>query len=602
MQTVALLIILILAVFVIPTSTFERVLDKGKIDGVDTHDLDIFIEKKVKFLHSKIDLKPAIVGLLALEKCVNQLAKGSSDSLESTLSKLLEKRVTRINARIIRLTGKDYLANRDKRSIEFIGDLISDVFGNPGPSDWKKVNSNILALEKALKRVEDNVEINHSDIDMDRHVIELHNKEIKSLSLAVNRNQNELNNLEVEMKGLRTFFEISTLADTLDGLSMALLEIKNDGMRGICSDRALDRDFLIENVQSLEANKAGISPVFGSWEWRNYYKYEMCTLALVKEVVWLTIRIPLVKRSNRLVRTIPTFTLKRAIDRVELYGLKTVLFREKESDQYHLMTQAAFDLCNVLGNTRTCGVRDFKFSASSNVVAVEFMVDRFLLISNKLSSIKVTEKCANTVRDLALELDTVMLTPVNCSYTANSFSIETRESDVEITNEVGIVSIDKLEISKIENFHDNISRIYVEEIANRSSSGAYEKNRKEIKEELNSIDTKHSSSWNMYNLEKWIIIGCIIFCILIALAMKVRSSMVTKRVRTSTFNEIAELRANLRQTEIEFRQETIGLQELSMKCEKAEQSASHSHSVVSNSEGNILKFSSPLNRSQFLQK
>ncbi len=45
------------------------------------------------------------------------------------------------------------------------------------------------------------------------------------------------------------------------------------GMKCYCSDRAIDKKFLIENVQALvEANKAGILPVFGSWEWRHYFR------------------------------------------------------------------------------------------------------------------------------------------------------------------------------------------------------------------------------------------------------------------------------------------------------------------------------------------
>ena len=147
----------------------------------------------------KIDLKPAISGLITLHKCVLQLAKGTADSMDLTLSRSLEKRVTKIMAKLARLTGKEYLDARDKRSIEFLGNLISDIFGNPGPADWKKVNANILALQSALKRIDDNVGIDHMDIDTNRHIIEQHNTEIKAISLVVNRNQNDLVNIKSEL-------------------------------------------------------------------------------------------------------------------------------------------------------------------------------------------------------------------------------------------------------------------------------------------------------------------------------------------------------------------------------------------------------------------
>jgi hypothetical protein len=584
-----------LAIFISSVLAFEKALDKAKIDGVDTHDLDVFIEKKVRYLHAKVDLKPAITGLITLDKCVKQLAKSSAESLEYTLSKSLQKRVGRIVARLARISGKEYITARDKRSIEFIGDLISDIFGNPGPTDWKKVNSNLLALEGALKRIDENVNLNHGDIDTDRHIIELHNKEIKSLSTLINRNQNELVNMNNEMQGLKIFFEISTLADTLDSLTLALIEIKTDGTRGFCSDRAIDKNFLVENIQSMEANKAGLSPIFGSWEWRNYFKYEMCTLAMVNEALWVTIRIPLVKKSERLVRVIPSTSMKRLVDRTEMYGVKMALFREKDNDKFHLMTQSTFDLCNVLGNTRTCGTRDVRVAAQSSIIAVEFLMDRFMIVSNKVASVKVTEKCPGMVREVLLHLDSVINAPVNCSYLANGFSIDTREADVEITKEVGIISIDRLEISKIENFHDNVSRIFVEAIANRSSNSIFERNTNEIKERLDAVDTKHETAWNSYNVEKWIIVACLITLAIVFGLLKMRSSFVSKRVRSTTFNEIAELRSNLRLTQNEFRQETINLQQLKIEDKSVECVA-----MSTTDEHKKPNFSSPLHRSQFL--
>lgn len=587
-------LIIFLAVMIAQSMAFEKILAKAKIDGIDTHDLDIYIEKKVRYLHVKIDIKPAVTGLMTLNKCVEQLAKSTHDLLEYSLYKSLHKRVTRIVERLARVTGKDYIS-RDKRSIEFLGDLISDIFGNPGPSDWKKVNSNILALENALKRIDENLGIDHGDIDSNRHVIEKHNKELKSLSEVVNCNQNDLVNINKEFYNLRTFFDISTLADTLDSLTLALVEISNQGMKGYCSDRAIDKGFLIENLQNMEANKAGISPIFGSWEWRNYFRHEMCTLAMVKEALWLTIRIPLVKRSERLVRAIPTYNMKSMIDRAELYGVKLVLFKEKDNDEFHVMSQANFDLCNVLGNTRTCATRDVRINSHSSVLAIEFLLDRFMIASNKLASVKVTEKCPNSVKEFNLKLDAVILTPVNCSYMSIDFSIDTRESDVEVLKEVGIISVDKLEINEIHNYHENVSRVFISEIANITSSRTFKENKAFIESSLDSINTKHESTWTAYTFDKWFIISGIVCLAVIILVIKLRSTLVTSRVRKSTFREIAELRNNLIITRNELRHEAISLQEINRKDNGTE-----TESAILELEKSNAKFSSPVSRSQFL--
>jgi hypothetical protein len=116
---------------------FETALEKTKLDSHDTHDIDIYIEQKLGYIHAKIDLAPTIKGMAMLEECVYKLEKGSSDTLGTVLSAVLRKRLKRIESKIARVSGKKYL-DKQKRSIEFVGDLLSDLFGNPGPSDWKK--------------------------------------------------------------------------------------------------------------------------------------------------------------------------------------------------------------------------------------------------------------------------------------------------------------------------------------------------------------------------------------------------------------------------------------------------------------------------------
>jgi len=541
--------LILLSNVVILANSFDKVLDKAKIDGIDSHDLEIFVEKKVRHLHVKIDLKPAISGLISLDKYAKQLSKNEPESLEAALQKSLQKRVSRIVDRLSRITGKEYLAVSEKRSIEFIGDLISDIFGNPGPSDWKKVNSNILALEGALKRIDSNAGILHSDIDSDRHIIEQHNQELKSISQMVNQNQNDVIAMTKEFYGLKTFFEISTLADSLDSLTNALVEIKNQGLRGYCSDRAVDKQFLIDNLQNIEANKAGISPIYGSWEWRNYYRFEMCSLALVKEALWVTVRIPLVKKSERLTRVIPNHSMKYVLNRAEMYGVRMLLFKEKDNDKFHIMTQAAFDLCNVYGSTRTCGVRDVRIMSQSSVIAIEFLVDRFMLVSNKLASIQVTEKCPNKVSEITVRLDSVITTPANCSYQmSNGFLIEERVADVEVMEEVGIISINKLEINEIVNYHENVSHVMIEAITNRTNSHIFEKNRQEINEALEKVNTKHESSWQSFKLEKWIFVGITSSVLILMTLCKIKMLLSARRLRNITKGDIAELRLNLRST------------------------------------------------------
>ena len=526
---------------------FDTVLDKIRLDGHDSHDIDIYVEKKLSYLHVKIDLKPAITGLLTLNKFASQLEKNAgSDSLDSVLSKNIRARVNRISKKLWRITGKNYMSNKDKRSIEIIGNLISDLFGNPGPSDWKKVNANLLALGEALKRVNENAGMEHEDIDTNRHSIEGHNAELKALSIVANRNQNELSNINLELSGMKSFMEVSTLADVLDNLVSSLIEVKNDGLKGYCNDRALDKDFLVDNLQALESNKAGLAPIFGSWEWRDYYKNVMCTLALVDDSVWLSLRIPMVKKSEKLVRVIPNPQLRRGLSKMEEYGITPILFREMSNDKFLVITQSALDLCNSLGNTRTCGVRDMRFMIGDiTALAVEMALNKFLMVSIGEGSVKVMEKCVNSINEHVITFDSVIAIPNNCSYVSKALSIDVRESDSSITKEIGLIDVSKFSVTKIGSYHANVTKLMIEEIANKSNDVSFKNNRKLIEDKLKSIDTKHDSLWENYAMDKWYIIGSVISIFAVVIIVKMMMCYKFKRMQSSGTIELIEMQNQL---------------------------------------------------------
>ena len=490
-------------------SAFTRALEKNRLDGHDTHDIEMYIEQKIHYIHAKIDLGPTVSGLLLLEKFVYKLEKGSADTLSSSLSKQINKRIDRIVIKLKRISGKPYLAGREKRAIEFLGDLISDIFGNPGPTDWKKVNSNLIALQTALRRVSDNTSENHKDIDTNRNTIEKHNKLLSSLSAPIARDQNDLTNVGKELENLRIFIEITTFADTLESQVDYLIEIKMDSVKGYCSDRAIDKDFLVENLQGLESNKAGLGPVYGSWEWREYYRHEFCTIALDNDAIWVSVRIPLVKKSEKLVRVIPTPTIGQILSHVSSYGLSTVLFREKENDKFHLLTQASLDLCNVVGNIRTCGVRDVRFGiAHPVIVPVEFARNKLLLVGVN-ASLQMMAKCPEGISEHSIVTDSVLTVPNNCSYVSGAFSIDTRESDVEVTKELNILQIDKMEIIPVHNPSLNATDTKIETIASKVNDRLFENNRREINRLLENIDTKHEGLSSAYSQEKWLFVGVV---------------------------------------------------------------------------------------------
>jgi len=394
-----------------------------------------------------------------------------------------------------------------------------------------KSNSNIIALKGAIKRLDDNTNLDHADIDNNKHSIEKQNNEIRSIVAIVNKGRAELTKIDDDIAFLNTFIEILTLADAVETQIDYLIEVKVDSLKGFCNDHALSRQFLVDNLLNLEANKIGLGPVFGSWEWREYYKNRMCTVALNGDDLWVTLRIPLVKKAEKLVRTVPTpdanLLLKKAAD----FGLVVTLFKETVNEKYLVMTQSSLDLCNLLGNTRTCGIRDTKFSIGQvTVMPIEFALNRFLIISLAPLSLKVMSKCPNGITEHQISTDSVWLVPNNCTYSSKYLTIEARESDVAITKEIGIIHFDRFEVSQVTSGHVNNS-IVVEEVLNSSKSFTFERNRIEIKEALDNVKTSHETFMSRYAVEKWIIVG--LLCSLVTFLIVAKLFNRFKRTRAS---------------------------------------------------------------------
>ncbi len=518
-------VVAVFAVVFLQVECFDKALERMKLEGHYDHDIDIFIEQKINFLHSRIDLKPTKDGLLLVEKCTLRLEQGSSTPLSRALSTHISKRLERLGSKLARVTGHE--PSRQKRSIEFIGNLWSDLFGNPGPNDWKQINSNVLALKSAIQKLDDNTAIDHKDIDTNKHAIEQQSATIRDIITVVNKNRAELTKADEELTFMKNFFEILTLVEAVESQIDYLIEVKVDSLKGFCNDRALNKNFLVDNLLMIEANKMGLGPVFGSWEWREYYRNRMCTVALNGNDLWVTIRIPQVKKAEKLVRVIPSPGINDVIKQVVTYGIAVTIFKEKENEKYLAITQTALDLCNVLGNTRTCGVRDSRFVPNNDIVMpVEFALNRFLIVSSEPKVVKVMSKCPNGIIEHSIAVDSVWLAPNNCSFTSAFMSIDMREADVEITKEIGIVHFDRFEVSQVKSKNLNIT-LSAEVAINGTVSKVFESNRHDIKNSLDQIRTNHSNFLSQYVIEKWVLISVLCLVSLLVVSYKLYSAIMT---------------------------------------------------------------------------
>jgi len=432
---------------------FDKELEKDSLTGIEKTDLAIYLEKKSDFLHSRIDLKHTVIGLVSLDKWIQAFHTKARGSLDKVLVNVLKKQQSNIVRKLDQIVGRK--GDRDKRSIDFLGNLISDLFGNPGPEDWKKNNANILALKQAIKLIgQDTISV-HKHIDTNEHEIENNNKEIIRLAKEMD---DDLGRVDGQLAMLENYYKLMDIMDTIDKILSNLIRVKLDGEKGYCSSLALDSKFLQKNLQRLEANSMGLSPIFAYWEWRKYYRHQLCTIAMDSNNIWITIRIPMVKKTEKLIRVTPMQIFVRNIRKFRISGLNPILFKGAEQDIYHLMGQKEFDMCTKMGSIRTCN--------SGQILTV----------------------------------------PNSCSVRSKIFDIDEREMDENINRMLSVASD---EFSK-SNF--TLSGEFERgdpEPATRETAG--QERLKDITGDLHnrldSISFEHKNAWSIVNHNLWIVTG-----------------------------------------------------------------------------------------------
>jgi len=467
-------------------------------ESTKNNDISIFVEERVEYIHSRIALRPWILGIEQAAK----LSGSYGTKVNTSLGRILNTRIKILNKKVDKklslLSGDVLVRNqRQKRAIEMIGNLISKLFGNPGPEDWKQNTKNILAMKAAIEKQIENSAIQHRDIDQNRHAINEHIEVLNQVSKTVFNNVNRLDSVDNALTEWESFLELESMFNSIIEILEALEDIKRDAKTGRCNEKGLNSKFLIDRLREIESNKDGIAPIFASWEWQKYYSYEMCAIALHEDELWITIRLPIVVLSEELTRIVPLSNQRWIKQFFNELGFDTTLFKYKQTDTYMIITNNNLDLCSKFGSSRVCNVRKTRFREDRQyIVPLDINQNRVLIISNSVkTNTSAQTLCSDnwsSAQQVMIEGHTVVKVPESCSLVSKSFEIskKTRQENVAIKSDIG-------EIMNVE-FHllrgSQLKNVYSEMMTPLPSlSNIVERNNNLTKNKLNEIEFK---SWS----------------------------------------------------------------------------------------------------------
>ena len=471
-------------------------------EGIENYDISIFVEERVEYIHSRIPLRPLITGI---EQSI-KLSTIFESRANTTFGRILNGRVRRMGKRLETKLKRVYSGRvrkvvRRKRSIEIIGNLISKLFGNPGPEDWKQNTRNIIAMKEAIERQVQNSVVQHHDIDQNRHAINEQSEILRQTTRAVMSNENRLNHIDNELTEIESYFELESMIESVDEILEALIDIKRDAKTGRCNEKGLNPEFLIEHLRRIESNKNSIAPIFASWEWQKYYNFEMCSVALHGDELWVTMRIPIVNLAEQFVRTTPTSSQLWIRDTFYGLGFETLLFKMKNQDVFMMTLKNSLEVCSTLGTSRVCNMRKSKFrEATPYVVPIDINHNRVLIVANSTESYSTISNCNNIPSHQNLSEIVILKIPDKCALVSKHFEVSkiatnSNFSTMENVGQIETVKIQRI-LRKSENKVDNLKEM--NSTMDADSEDEIIANNEKTLEALSRIRT--SSNWSTESL------------------------------------------------------------------------------------------------------
>ncbi len=575
-------------------------IERMRNDGVESADIGLFIEERVEFIHSRISLRPLMNGLHNFEKMKKEFESRPLTRFGKFLFAKIDQMADRIESKAEQLNGRKIrrMDQREKRAIEFIGNLISKAFGNPGPEDWKKNNANIMALKRAIESQRMNSVLLHKNIDQDRHDIEKQNKILKQVSIELFKSENAVDQLQTELLDLQSYFELEAMADAVDEILESLFDIKTDAKTGRCNLRGLSHVFLIENLRTIESNKLGFAPVFASWEWENFYKHEMCTIALDSDDLWVTLRIPIIRPSEKLFRVIPSSSfiwIRQAFDN---YGIDTTLFKDKNHEIFTIMARNDFDQCSNLGSTRVCNIRKSSFKEMPRfMVPLQLSLDRFVIICNETTNgtVAISTKCNETTSENYVSTWSALAIPSFCSVRNKNLIIHQKLDYEFVSSTIALETRSPLnfEHRQLELPVKNRIQINVTEYKAKSDPKEFEKNDYQTKNELSKVSKRHDEIFDEFRSVK---IGgltstvCIVSILGIAFLIMARNKCKSRRMKGNGMNVSFNVETPNRQNDESTISERFIDEKDNDECEQSNKNESSESNDQGPSKNSINKF------------
>ena len=508
-------------------------------DNQETDFYDLLYEREIVVVHSIIRFEGMSKGLEQVNEGIKMLKLSTTegdllskidsflevswDKYKSTVIDYLELKRNYVTDKMSELFGDTHKDNkqREKRAINFLGNLISYVTGIPGPDEWGKNVQNIAELKKAIYLVEKIGKIRDEKIDMENH-------EIGKLQVTITAMLNGLSNLTRDnillAEGLRSRLQFWTMENqiknTQTAMELSLHKIGNiisEGRSNRAAVEGMSKNFLQTQIRKIETDHKILSPIVGSNDVKQYYDMPLALVARHGSDIWISLKIPLVNfnygyREN----TVPKFLTQTMHELHNMGASEPKWFRNLEG-KHTFIGRGNLDKCIGINGIRLCHGREIMINTRENSSHIEFPeiwieTDRNNLIAYKgIDSTKGIIKCGKVTRDFELRESNIIELSRNFELSTTFAYISSIKLSEGLTME-NSETYKILDYTSQGHLHNRKNRLDIDElwkkVHNFNNMGKLQNNltlktdelTQKLDDTLTNISEYHGTDWKFYLL------------------------------------------------------------------------------------------------------
>ena len=266
--------------------------------------------------------------------------------------------------------------NHIKRSIEFLGNIISYVTGVPSPSEWRLNQANIGHLKKALTMLDSNQNIQEKRITNVNHRLYDVSIKIESILLSMNKVLLETSTIEHDFKATLVFNTLENgVTQMLSELEYLLNCVDNILFKGhfqLASFYGIDKDFLRNAIIDIQSKHKTLVPIFNTHEIGKYYEMPLTTVTLHDDEIWSTIKIPMVNFNDRFELVDEIGKIHENITELEGLGVRNALWFTDVQERNIFVSRDRIAQCLRYRKTAICEGRkaivSSRFSNRGNIL------------------------------------------------------------------------------------------------------------------------------------------------------------------------------------------------------------------------------------------